>query len=65
MNLDGVEFEVTNNPAEETDIDIQLTPNGIERLKKNHVKIKMHLKGDQVWDSKKFGTYIRKQHGNI
>lgn len=36
-----------------------------ERLKKNHVKIKMHLKGDQVWDSKKFGTYIRKQHGNI
>lgn len=36
-----------------------------ERLKKNHVKIKMHLKGDQVWDSRKFGTYIRKQHGNI
>ena len=36
-----------------------------ERLKKNNIKIKMHLKGDVVWDSKTMGTYKRKDHGNI
>ena len=44
VNLDGVEFEVTNNPAEETEIDIQLTPDGIERVKKNHAHLDDHLK---------------------
>tara|TARA_R100001530_G_scaffold99380_1_gene69076 strand:- start:4500 stop:4682 length:183 start_codon:yes stop_codon:yes gene_type:complete len=36
-----------------------------ERLKKNQIKIKMHLKGEVIWDSKSLGTYIRKHHGNI
>lgn len=36
-----------------------------ERLKKNNIKIKMHLKGDVVWDSKTMGTYQRNIHGNI
>jgi hypothetical protein len=36
-----------------------------ERLKKNKIKINMHLKGDVVWDSRSMGTYKKKDHGNI
>tara|TARA_R110002072_G_scaffold121850_2_gene256073 strand:+ start:3462 stop:3644 length:183 start_codon:yes stop_codon:yes gene_type:complete len=36
-----------------------------ERMKKNKIKIKMHLKGDVVWDSRSMGSYKRKDHGNI
>ena len=44
LNLNSVEFEVTNNPAAETDIDIRLTPDGIERLKKNHAHLDDRIK---------------------
>lgn len=36
-----------------------------ERLKKNKIKVKMHLQGDQVWDSRNNGTYIKSKHGII
>ena len=35
------------------------------RLKKNKIMIKMHMKGDLIWESISMGTYIRKIHGNI
>ena len=35
------------------------------RLKKNKIMIKMHLKGDVIWESRSMGTYSRKHHGNI
>ena len=35
------------------------------RLKKNKMMIKMHMNGDLIWESKSYGTYIRKIHGNI
>tara|TARA_R100000781_G_scaffold63337_1_gene40201 strand:- start:4569 stop:4733 length:165 start_codon:yes stop_codon:yes gene_type:complete len=31
-----------------------------ERIKKNKIKIKMHLKGELIWESNKMGTYKRK-----
>ena len=30
-----------------------------ERLKKNRIKIQMHLKGELIWDSKEQGTMIK------
>lgn len=36
-----------------------------DRQKKNQIKIKMHMKGEVVWDSRTNGTYKRKDHGNI
>ena len=36
-----------------------------ERIKKNKIKIKMHLKGDLIWESRSMGTHKRKDHGNI
>ena len=30
-----------------------------ERLKKNRIKIQMHLKGELSWDSKEQGTMIK------
>lgn len=36
-----------------------------ERMKKNKIKIKMHLKGDCVWPSRSMGTYKIKDHGHI
>lgn len=36
-----------------------------ERIKKNKIKIKMHLKGDILWHSKTMGSYIKNKHGNI
>tara|TARA_R110002051_G_scaffold317283_1_gene398300 strand:- start:27 stop:215 length:189 start_codon:yes stop_codon:yes gene_type:complete len=32
-----------------------------ERLKKNKIKIKMHLQGEQIWDSMKDGIYKLKK----
>ena len=34
-----------------------------ERMKKNKVSIKMHLQGEQIWDSIKNGTYQKKKNG--
>ena len=36
-----------------------------ERLKKNKVSTKIHMQGEQIWNSIKDGTYKRKDHGNI
>lgn len=35
-----------------------------DRMKKNNVRIKMHLKGEVVWDSRTQGTYVRKSNTN-
>jgi len=34
-----------------------------ERLKKNKVSTKMHLQGEQIWNSIKDGTYQKKKNG--
>ena len=35
-----------------------------DRMKKNNVRIKMHLKGELFWDSRTEGTYVRKSNTN-
>ena len=32
-----------------------------DRMKKNNKRLKMHYKGEQIWDSKTQGTFVRKR----
>ena len=36
-----------------------------ERLKKNRIKIQMHLKGELIWDSKEQGTMIKNKYNEF